>query len=97
MKIIYNVAKINIHRTDKNGLPVGTYGAIICYGNDKWFVDLELNEDREKFDKFVEETSEYDKWSWEDTLPSTFCVEDVDTEWYKYYVDGECINAELEV
>lgn len=96
MKIIYNVAKMNIHRTDKDGLPVGTYGAIIFYGKERWFVDLELKEDREKFDKFVTETSDEDKWAWEDTLPSILCIEDVDTEWYKYYVDGECINAELE-
>lgn len=112
MKIIYNITKMNEHRTDKNGLPVGTYGAIIFYGEDKWygkdkwFVDLELKEDREKFDKFVAETSDEDKWSWEDTLHSMLCVEDVNTAWYKYYVDditeerpygSKCINAELEV
>lgn len=39
MKIIYNVAKMNMHRTDKNGLPVGTYGAIICYGREEWFLE----------------------------------------------------------
>ena len=95
MKIIYNVAKMDTHRKGKDGLPIGTKGAIICYGREQWFVDLELEEDREKFSKFVAETSDEDKWSWEDTLHSMLCVEDVDTAWYKYYVDGECINVVL--
>lgn len=42
MKIIYNVAKMNMHRKGKDGLPIGTYGAIICYGREQWFVDLEF-------------------------------------------------------
>lgn len=42
MKIIYNVAKMDTHRKGKDGLPIGTYGAIICYGEDRWFVDLKL-------------------------------------------------------
>lgn len=29
MKIIYNVAKMDTHRKGKDGLSVGTYGAII--------------------------------------------------------------------
>ena len=95
MKITHNVSKMNTHRKGKDGLPIGTIGAIIHYGDEKWFVDLELNEDRDKFDKFIVEAADDDKRAWEDTLYTKFSVEDVDTEWYRYYVDGECINDRI--
>lgn len=105
-KIINKVTRINSHRKDKDGMPISAFGAIVCFGNCKWFVDLDEFEDERAFNKFVEEESFKDKWTWEDTFPSKFCVEDVDTEWYRYYVDditeerpygSKCINAELEV
>ena len=95
MKIMNDVTKVNSHQHDRHGLPSDTLGAIIYYGEDKLFVDLDNENDVDKFNKFVAESADNDKWAWEDTLYTKFCVEDVDTEWYRYYVDGECINGTL--
>lgn len=61
------------------------FGAIIEYENGILFVDLEDNEDEERFNKFIEENDMEDTSVIEDTLPSNFCVEDYDTETCSYH------------
>lgn len=103
-KIITNVTKINNHWHGKDGLPIATLGAIIIYNNEKYFVSLDNNNDDERFTHFVNEENIEDEWTIGNTLFEKFPVEDIDVDWYQYYVKNEsdskpygikCINEKL--
>lgn len=103
-KIITNVTKINTHRHGKDNLPITTVGAIIIYNDDKFFIALDNNNDDEEFERFVNEEDLDDEWTMENTLFEKFPVEDVDVDYYHYYIKVpseskpygiECINEKL--
>lgn len=103
-KIITNVTKINNHRLGKDNLPIATLGAIIIYNDERYFVDLDDKNDEKEFTRFVNEENLEDEWTIDNTLFEKFSVEDIDVDWYRYYVKSEseskpygikCINEEL--
>lgn len=88
MKLTRNIWRVNNDmkiKEEKQRHSRFRFGAIIEYENTILFVDLEDNEDEERFNKFIEENDMEDTWVIEDTLPSNFCVEDYDTETYSYH------------
>lgn len=81
-KIIKNIWRIN--KKQKGSNSDYRFGAVIEYDKGILFVDLEEFKDEESFDKFVSEEDMNNSWTLEDTLPSHFCVEDYDSEYYEY-------------
>lgn len=96
--------KINNYRHNNDNLPIATLGAIIIYNNEKYFVSLSNKNDDERFTRFVNEENLEDEWTIKNTLFEKFPVEDVDVDWYHYYIENKseskpygikCMNEEL--
>lgn len=86
---VLRVKKVDSVRDERHRNIIETMGAIIEYKDYKWFVELDIENDEEIFEKFVSENNMESEYVMETKLHREFCVTDFDEDEYNYFINEE--------
>lgn len=83
---VLRTKKVDVIKSEKHRDQISVLGAIIEYQNYKWFVELETDEDVERFEKFITENNMESEHVMETKLHQEFTVTDFDEDEYRYFI-----------
>ncbi len=76
----------NVWRIRKDNFHNAMFGAVVKYKEYNWFIELDTDDEVEKFEKFISENDVESERVMETKLQQQFCVTDCDNEEYYYNI-----------